>query len=53
MYAVIASISPLPEGYGDVPQAPQPGSCLATAKPAQGEAGRAPSVEDTPDEVPF
>lgn len=49
VYAVIASISPLPEGYGDAPPTPQPAP--AAAKPAQGEAG--PSVEDTPDEVPF
>ena len=51
-YAVIASISPLPEGYGDAPQAPQPAApAVAAAKPAQGEAG--PSVEDAQDEVPF
>ena len=53
-YAVIASISPLPEGYGDAPQAPQPTApAVAAAKPSQGEAGRAPSVEDAQDEVPF
>lgn len=43
VYAVIASISPLPEGYGEQPQAPQPTPPAPTS----------PSVEDTPDEVPF
>ena len=49
VYAVIASISPLPEGYGEVPPPAEAGR--AAAKPAQGEAG--PSVEDAQDEVPF
>lgn len=48
VYAVIASISPLPEGYGE--QAP-----LAPAKPTVGEAvpSSAASVDDADDEVPF
>jgi hypothetical protein len=49
VYAVIASISPLPEGYGEQPP-------LAPAKPPVGEAVTPPaaaSVDDADDEVPF
>jgi hypothetical protein len=62
VYAVIASISPLPEGYSEPATATPPPSGQsaatpdATAKPAAGEAGpkpAAPSVEDAGDEIPF
>ena len=66
VFAVIASISPLPEGYGEAPvpavsrfeppPAPVPTApAVATAKPGTGEAGpiHAPSVADAGDELPF
>ena len=49
VYAVIASISPLPEGYGEQPQpATPPPAPVAVTPPVA-----APSVEDADDEVPF
>jgi hypothetical protein len=48
VYAVIASISPLPEGYGEQPQAAMPSPAPVAPPPAA-----APSVEDADDEVPF
>jgi hypothetical protein len=55
VYAVIASISPLPEGYGEAP-APQPAAPTpspAKLAPAPAAPTAAPSVADTDDELPF
>jgi hypothetical protein len=49
VYAVIASISPLPEGYGEQPQAAMPPPAPVAPTPPVA----APSVEDADDEVPF
>jgi hypothetical protein len=48
VYAVIASISPLPEGYGEQAQPVAP-PVAATPPPA----AAAPSVDDVEDEIPF
>ena len=55
VYAVIASISPLPEGYGETAQAtppPVPPPAPAAAQPQPAPAA-AVSVEDSGDELPF
>lgn len=49
VYAVIASISPLPDGYGEGPQPAAPTAPPAAQKPA----ASAPPVEDAGDELPF
>jgi len=51
VYAVIASISPVPEGYGDAPPAPAAPPPAPTPPPAP-PAVAAP-VEDAGDELPF
>lgn len=54
VYAIIASISPLPEGYGEQPQpAPQPVPPPAPAAAQHAPAAAAVSVEDSGDELPF
>lgn len=62
VYAVIASISPLPEGYGEAAQAAPPPAPAPTAPaaaaaapvpPAPQPAAAAVSVEDSGDELPF
>lgn len=49
VYAVIASISPLPEGYGEQPQPAMPPPAPVAPPPPPAAA----SVEDADDDIPF
>ena len=57
VYAVIASISPLPEGYGETaapaPAQQPPAPAAAPVPPAQPPAAPGVSVDDSGDDIPF
>ena len=59
VYAIIATISPLPEGYQEPASAPTPPAAVATAAPAKPAPAETPPppqaapVEDADEELPF